>query len=307
MSFHSLDNEARNDLMGETAAIVVPPPVVGVPRKAVAATDNRLVVTASELLSVALLVLLCDLTIYRGHGFFGFAILFAVAPFLLTMGAPPNSRRPETWCVGALLALLAAKLTWSGSVLAVAVGFALLFAFSMTQCGICPYVVATIVYGSQTVSAGFRRLIDYSRFLNRLGPRISRIAWLSFLLPLAALIVFGFIFIVANPDLMESVWSGAERMFSSLTDWIAHASFGELVFCFGALWMCAGLLRPSLSELSSDLSSQFQPVGELESSAPSPLYPAFRNTLLVVIVLFAVYLVFEFQSLWFRVFPPGFH
>jgi hypothetical protein len=37
------------------------------------------------------------------------------------------------------------------------------------------------------------------------------------------------------------------------------------------------------------------------------LFSAYRNTLVVVILLFAGYLAFEFQSLWFRTFPVGFH
>ena len=37
------------------------------------------------------------------------------------------------------------------------------------------------------------------------------------------------------------------------------------------------------------------------------MYAACRNTLATAIVLFAVYLVFEFQTLWFRVFPQGFY
>jgi hypothetical protein len=41
-----------------------------------------------ELLAIVLLVGLCDLTIYRGHGFAGFALLFFAAPFLLAMGSP---------------------------------------------------------------------------------------------------------------------------------------------------------------------------------------------------------------------------
>jgi hypothetical protein len=41
--------------------------------------------------------------------------------------------------------------------------------------------------------------------------------------------------------------------------------------------------------------------------ATVPLYTAIRNTLVAVIVLFAVYLVFEFRTLWFRHFPKGFY
>jgi hypothetical protein len=41
--------------------------------------------------------------------------------------------------------------------------------------------------------------------------------------------------------------------------------------------------------------------------AAAPLYPAFRNTLVSVIVLFTIYLAFEFTTLWFREFPVGFY
>lgn len=41
--------------------------------------------------------------------------------------------------------------------------------------------------------------------------------------------------------------------------------------------------------------------------APAPLYAPFRNTLLMVIMLFGAYLVFEFHTLWFREFPQKFH
>ncbi|MBU4270719.1 MAG: hypothetical protein KKE86_14550 [Planctomycetes bacterium] len=41
-----------------------------------------------ELLVIVLLVVLCDLTIYRGHGFAGYALLMAAAPLLLAVGAP---------------------------------------------------------------------------------------------------------------------------------------------------------------------------------------------------------------------------
>jgi hypothetical protein len=306
MSYGTRNAWALDESDVANAEIVVPPPVVAAPSNS--SKDNRSQVTWRELLAVVLLVLLADVTIYRGHGSTGLAVLLALAPWLLVMGSAPTVRRHRAaWWIGVLSALLTAKLIWSGSILAWSIGFILLVAFSMTQTGLCPYVVTTFVYSSQIISAGYKRLVAYSRYVNRLGPIVSRIAWLSFLLPLAALVIFGFIFILANPDLMQSVWSGAERFLSDLTDWIAHASFGELTFCFAALWIGAGLLRPLLTDLTADGSSPFAPPQEDLRAAPAPLYPAFRNTLLVVIALFAVYLVFEFQSLWFRVFPEGFH
>ena len=49
------------------------------------------------------------------------------------------------------------------------------------------------------------------------------------------------------------------------------------------------------------------PTGKAHTPAKAFVYPAFRNTLLTVIALFAAYLVFEFKTLWFRVFPEGFY
>ena len=40
---------------------------------------------------------------------------------------------------------------------------------------------------------------------------------------------------------------------------------------------------------------------------PVAYFSACRNTLIAVIVLFAVYLIFEFSTLWFREFPEGFY
>ena len=39
--------------------------------------------TWREIGAMVLLVMLCDLTIYRGHGFAGYAFLFTTAPLLL--------------------------------------------------------------------------------------------------------------------------------------------------------------------------------------------------------------------------------
>ena len=43
------------------------------------------------------------------------------------------------------------------------------------------------------------------------------------------------------------------------------------------------------------------------TTEPARLYPAYRNTLVAVVTLFTVYLVFEFNTLWFREFPDGFY
>ena len=84
----------------------------------------------------------------------------------------------------------------------------------------------------------------------------------------------------------------------------------EMVFWCVVAWIAIGMLRPLLSRpLFEERARWEQQLSGKRGGAPSPspLYAACRNTLATAIVLFAVYLVFEFQTLWCRVFPPGFY
>src|SRR5688572_1388524 len=56
-----------------------------------------------EILAVVLLIALCDVTIYRGEGFSGFALLMAVGPGLLLLGNPRRWVGASTWIVGGML------------------------------------------------------------------------------------------------------------------------------------------------------------------------------------------------------------
>lgn len=256
-----------------------------------------------ELLVVAALVALCDLTIYRGHGFAGYAALFLIAPVLLAYGAFQARLGAAVCLVGAMLVLLAAKAIWCGSALLVAVGFSLLAAFAMALSGQMPFVAETAVFVSLTVASGYRRLNDYGRSTAILSPR--RVP-LHVILPLWALVAFGTVFILANPDLLASVSEAAEVIARRLRELLARASIGEIAFWIAAAWISAGLLVQSSGGGSAVLAlGTGSPVKPLEE--PSELYAAFRNTLLTVIVLFAAYLVFEFRTLWFREFPKGFY
>ena len=115
-----------------------------------------------EITAVLALVLLGDITLYRSEGFAGCALFFFVAPALLAWGARRSHwRRGTVWLVGAMLVLLAARLLWLGSGILVVSGAALLVAFAMTLSGLCPYVLETIVFASQTVLAGHEGLRQY--------------------------------------------------------------------------------------------------------------------------------------------------
>ena len=257
-----------------------------------------------ELLAILVIVVLSDLTIYRGQGFAGYAALFLASPVLLAWGAFGPRLGPAAWLAGALIVVVAAKAIWCGSALVAGVGFASLAALAMAMSGQTPYVAETAVFASQTIAAGYKRLSHYAR--RAAASPVRRVSWLNLVMPFAALIVFGSVFILANPDLVASVSETWEAIVKRARDWLLQASAAEIAFCGAAIWIVAGLVRqasggaPAVQPVEAELSG----AAKLEASR---LYPAFRNTLLTVIGLFAAYLVFEYRTLWFRKFPTGFY
>ncbi len=263
-----------------------------------------------EIFSVLALVVLCDITLYRGYGSAGHAVLVAVAPFLFLLGSPRPRFRGSLWVISLMLAVLAAKLIWCGYPLLLPLGLALLVAWAMSLSGQVPHVLETVVFASQAVSAGFYGLIDQGRFLVRAVPRSTRTHWLNVVLPLVTALVFSLLFVLANPDLLTAFSERVAELFDAFRDWLIRFSPGprEVLFWLAVLWLGVGLMRPR-----GDRPLLAEIVGDPRGAASDPeplraiLYPAVRNTLVVVIALFAVYLVFEFKTLWFRVFPKGFH
>lgn len=101
-------------------------------------------VRGRELLAVLVAVILADVTIYRGHGYTGYAALLLAAPLLLHCGAPPLPDGKRTrhlagqLIVGGLILGLAAKMVWCGWGLHILLGAVLLLAFSLAVSGTIP-------------------------------------------------------------------------------------------------------------------------------------------------------------------------
>ena len=289
-----------------TAEVVSPVDILGRPRREQPPLRWR------ELLAVVLMVVLADLTLYRAYGFAGYTAFFLVTPLLFCLGSPRPRRAGGFYLLAFMLLLLTGKMLWCGSWLLVGAGFSLLVAFAMALSGICPYVLETVVFASQTILAGYEGLVQYRRSADTLSPIAARKIGLEFLLPLAAFVVFALLFIVANPNLVTFFGAQAQLLFTSIRDFILHISpaWQEALIWFAVLWLSIGLLRPVMRKALL----QEEPKPETVACEPghaaetaTPLYPACRNTLLTVIALFAAYLVFEFSTLWCRVFPEGFY
>ncbi|MFV0445068.1 MAG: DUF4153 domain-containing protein, partial [Planctomycetaceae bacterium] len=267
-------------------------------------------VKSRELAVIALLVLLFDLVVYRGQGYSGYAVGFVLTPILLWAGAPRRGLVLPGLVIGVLLAVLAARMAWLGSVPQLLFGLLLVAALSRTLAGRTPYVLDTIFAGCLVGLSATYRLPDYAQRRSS-GRSLPRAGWLKVLMPAVVVLMFGVVFIQANPDLKTTI----DEILRSGWDWIT-ALLGDLfpslprLLCWLAVaWLSIGLLRPialprALGWLGPVVDGR---TTVAEDDNATVLIPAFCNTLLAVNLLFAVYLVFEFQTLWFREFPTGFY
>ena len=260
-----------------------------------------------EITCLLLIVAVADVTVYRGQGYSGYALLFVTLPVLFLAGVARRERFAIQWVMGLLLAGVSSRLAWCGNPGAVLAGAFLTVCFAMSLTGLPPWVVRALVYGSRLVGAGHRALSEYWQLLSHWSPSVPRGSVLSIVLPIVTLGLFGLIFTLANPDLLKAISTELELWARLANQWLVGFTPGpvEILFCLGTGWLAAGVLRPQLPDTSDDF-VQVDVAPETEV-ADAPLFAPFRNTLVSVIGLFVVYLGFEFQTLWFREFPDGFH
>jgi len=239
-----------------------------------------------------LMVVLADWLLYRGYGYSGYAAFLAGAPLLLLMGAPLRQWMPSAWVVIAMLVVLIVNLVWSGTGLLVAIGFTLLVAFAMCITGRRPYVSDVGWYACQSIAAGFAGLLRYWASADRFASVIPRSGWTNFMLPAVAVLGFGTLFILANPDVATAVSQALEQFFDSFWERVLawKPDGGQLLLWIAVAWISIGLLRPVLQnqEIGGGTSGERVTEGVAVISAEAPLYVAYRNMLVALIALFAV-------------------
>lgn len=259
-----------------------------------------------SVVAVGLTVVLGEICLYQAYGYTGPAVFFAAAIVVFASFVPRPKFTPGTGVLAGMLLVLSWRLYCSGYAVQVVVGFWLLSAFVMALRGLRPFVLQSIVFTAECVPGGFDffhniHLSTQSRLVEPLDDRRNRPV-LNLLLPLIAAIVFGGIFVMANPNLVAWFSVRISSFAESVREFLFRFSPQQVVFWGGLAWFAAGLLRPSTA------SSESTPAERGPTTTDEcPIYPAFRNTLLTVIALFCVYLVFEFQTLWRRDFPDGFY
>jgi len=199
---------------------------------------------------------------------------------------------------------------WLGSALAVVCGAILLVAFALALHGRRALVVDWIVGFVQLSLAGLVGLVQYHATLKRFAPKTTSALVVSVLLPAAAVLLFATLFVLANPDVTQLARQLGERISRALAAWANELAEDapRYVFWVFAAYLAIGLLRPLVrrSAQNSDVSMPLaaEPIGRPQHA---PLFASIRNMLVAVIGLFAVYLIFEFSTLWFRTFPVGFY
>ncbi len=265
-------------------------------------------------IAVVLWVGLTDFAIYRGGGWTGFAATLAFVPFL--MGIVPRMNpicRQGAIIFISLLAVIALKLVWCGTEEALSIGTILSLGVMLACQGRMPYV-------SRIVSGPFRIVIgSIVAFLDTLlalpvldlqqgrKPAISSQAIAGIFLPVLAMFLFSGVFILANPNFRIAFDSSFRWLSRTVELWLMELDFGEIAF-----WICSavlgiGIAFPYLIDLKQRVISQLVPPIIADKGSNVFLYPAARNTLWMVNLLFAAYLTYEFAAMWFRPFPKGFY
>jgi Domain of unknown function (DUF4173) len=268
--------------------------------------ENREVISGRHfLIDVALVVgwvLLVDWLVYQIGSFFSWGILLVLAVSLLAVFRlrVANSRR-SAWLATALV-MLGLKLIWGGSLLQIACGLGLMVCYAMALAGYTPFMPEAIGFLG-LIGVGATQRIRAYRIVKPGGSFASQQPAMSVVLPIGMVLCFATLFVLANPDLATGVGRQLRIACDSLGELLTGFSIGEAMLWLASAFLLLGLLYPARATLLVER----RPAELDQVPALSEMFLAYRNTLLSMILLFAVYLVFEFATLWFRNFPENFY
>lgn len=295
------DDVSNDALTGETTGVTSP---ATVPDNVMAGmVRGRL-----ALLIVFLMILLADATIYHARGFSGPAAFFVGATALLFVGIPRRAITPSSVLLALMMMLLSFRLASNGWGLQVCAGLWLLHGLTLAFRRQQPFVLETLIFAAQVVPGGY----DFFQRINErmkeqvIGPAEDGMSGrrLEVILPLLAALLFGGTFVMANPDMVTWVSGHLGELATAVREFLFQFSPYEIAFWCAVAWATGGLLRPITGPI---IAAACERLPTITQDTNAPLYAAFRNTLLTVIALFSAYLVFEFNTLWFREFPEGFY
>jgi Domain of unknown function (DUF4173) len=261
-------------------------------------------ISLRTMLAVCGLVMVADLTLYSHQGFASVASFLLAAPCLLAIGM--QSIRVNRWLLLVSVALLLAsiRLCWQGHAGLVAMGLCLVAAFAMSLHSIIPYIGDLIRFIVAAPIAGLGSLLAQSSESKRSSTYQIEIQWFAIGLPILATSVFAAIFVMANPDLQSLFSHQLTNLWNYVRDWINGFSVGQSLFWILVALLSLGFYFPHRTHYPTWPDNTPLPSAINQSSV---WFAPLRNMLMAVSVLFAVYLTYEFYTLWFREFPKGFY
>lgn len=262
---------------------------------------ETLPVRAMEVVAVLVGIFCVDFFCYQGAysagrhyvlGPSGWAAFFAIMPVVFFIGSRNCSQPLVRILLTAGIWLAALKIWFSASAPAAFSATILLLLLGAEGTGVKFHILDLLRYGCTSLTDGGKRLLQYFGSLRHARKSLTGVKFAAVLIPLVAVLVFGGIFIMANPLLQEYFQSAMLRLqefFSYLPP------FSEIALWGVAGWLLAGLLLPRKFK---DLANFFPPRQEDPAPKRSDYYQIALNTLIAVCVLFAANLVFEFLSVF---------
>ena len=192
--------------------------------------------------------------------------------------------RGRVWCAWrVMLLVLAARMLWCGWALNIAGGTGpAAWPFRWRCRAWCRTCWKWPCFPARVMLGGLLGLAAYIRSVRWPALRISRMAGLSILLPFVTFLAFSLLFILANPDLLNSFGEQVSQFLQGVRAWLIDYSPepAEILFWCFVGWMALGMMRPLLSRpLFEDWAREEQHRKRGGAPSPSPLYAACRNTL----------------------------
>lgn len=242
-----------------------------------------------------------DWLLYHSGTFPAWAAFLALGAVAMVIVNANLGAKRLTLALLVLLACCSARLAWCGSGLAVASGLGLLCCLSMTLNGIPPYLTDVFQLAYSVTFGAVSRMVRYQLGTARSEAAASE-SPLRWLLPIGLVLLFSIIFARANPDLWRSIATQFADIGHRVGNWLSELDALQVLLWFGSAWLGVGLARPAAAYYFRSRDDK-----ALDESVPRVGYKAIRNSLVSVIALFAVYLIFEFATLWFQELPKGFY
>lgn len=270
-----------------------------------------------ELLMVVLLILATDIALLQKNaGYAGWSLWGAIVGTFLLLGIGVRSfvglRSRWTWFLTGTIFISSIRLVWQGDWLIVVALLLQLILLAMTLHGLKLRGLPFTAFLVGWLPSGFVALPEALYCLSGCTSDRVRKRYLEYGVPLLFGGIFAGIFLKANPDSFIRFWDLCSSYLESASLWFQDVTFARVfvwsLVCLAGLGALLPKLMPEITSPEKYSSLSGQDLAGIEGERNDSVhYLTFRNTLVLLIGIFGVYLFLEFQSMWFREFPEGFY